>query len=434
MIKAFQTQHLLAAAFLLIALLTPKLIAQDDPRQILQDSAQALLDTPGFAAKATLTGDGSKMILSTLPAMTGRVTVGTHSEYGKVMHMLGELRPTAAAPPESFDLIYSAERYIWSDHPKQTLNIRPPSVSARQRPTAFSYLLITEVMSDAPYQKELNTAESIELEESQMIAGTDCHVVLINRAKPKGRTIGGHTQERWFIGKEDNLPRRLEQITDAGMIKASLIMELADLTQGVQSDKDLAVFVPETYKTSDTVKNRGTGPKTGTKKIGTNVNKNTISNENQNFNTPTAPRKPVAPNYTFTDIDNNTFSNDTQSGRITVIQFAGSWSIPSRETSPMLSNLASEFGDQIDVFALSIREMDKDTVKNDHIALGYIHTLVINPSDAVADAFRARIFPTIVIISADGRIAYKQNLNKNLTAEALLAEVKAAINEELAKP
>jgi thiol-disulfide isomerase/thioredoxin len=425
-------RHIIATiALTLLSLLSLAASAQDDPRQILTDSAQAIKETPGFSAKVTLTGDGSKMILSTLPSMTARLTYGQHSEYGKVLHLIGQLKPTAEGAPEDFDIVYSADRYIWSDHPNATLNIRPPSVSGRIRPTAFSYLLLAELIKDEPFQSELNNAENFTLEPQQDIAGTPCHVVLIDRAKPKGRAAAGaHNKERWFIGVEDNLPRRVEQITDASMIRASLIMELSGLSIAKPSDADLAVFVPETYKVIDNTKK--SQPKVADKSKP--FNKPTTTTKIDRPAAAKTPTDPPAPNYSFTDTKNQSISRSTQAGRITVLYFHGSWSIPSKQATPLLSDLVQSFDNPtkpIDTFAIALRESDPAAVENDHRDNAYAHHLAINPSESLDALFQVRVYPTLVVIDDNNRITYRQHMGKDTDAQALIDGAKDAINKAL---
>lgn len=407
--------------------------AQDDPRQILLDSAQALQDSQGFSAKATLTGEGSKMILSTLPSMTGRFTFGTHPEFGRVIHLLGQLRPTAQAAPEDFDIVYSADRYIWSDHPKQTLNIRPPSVSGRIRPTAFSYLLLAELIKDQPFQNELDNAENFTLEPQQDIAGTPCHVILIDRAKPQGRaTAGAHNKERWFIGVEDNLPRRVEQITDASMINASLIMELSGLSITPPSKTDLEVFVPDTYKVIDNTRKQK--PKVADRDKPFNKPTQPTTTPNPQPVIPQTPSDPPAPNYNFTDTNNQSISRSTQANRITVLYFHGSWSIPSKQATPLLSDLARSFDNPskpIDTFAIALRESDPAAVEDDHINNNYAHHLAINPSNSLAALFQVRVYPTVIVIDDNNRITYRNHMGKDTDAQALIDGAKDAINKAL---
>jgi len=432
---------ILIAAVLLFSQTASPAFAQDDPRQILQDSATALQSTPGFSAKVTLSGDGSQMILATLPSMTARFTLGNHPEYGNAIHLIGELRAQTTAPPETFDIVYTKDKLIWADHPKQTINHRLPSVSVRIKPAPFKYLLLAELISDAPYQTELDNAQSIELQPQQSIAGENCNVIYITRSKAasgsKRSGVGAHTMERWFISVDDNLPRRVEQITDAGMIKATLIMELSGLSVGQQSDADLEVFAPESYKVSDTTRPR-TPP--------TTTNKPTLPDQDQPFtkptqsNTPALPTNPLAPNYSFTDTASTTISRDTQAGRVTVLYFFGSWSIPSKQTTPLLSTLARDFNTQtapdaqVDTFAIALRESDPDAAEEDHTDNAYAHRLAINPDSNLPALFKVRVYPTIIVIDDNNRIIFKQHLTKDSdpkTPEQLIDNAKSAITKAI---
>lgn len=405
---------------------------EQDPTQILLDSAQAINQIPGFSAKVTLSGDGSPMILESLPSMTARFNMGTHSQYGKVLHLLGELRSTRKAPPEAFDIAYSSSRYMWTDHPKQSLNIRPPSVSIRQRPRIFSYLLMAELINDSPFESELASAESVELQSNESIEGTDCFVVFITRAKNQKGSASAHTHERWFIGVDDHLPRRVEHITDGGMIKATLIMELSQLVIAAQPDKDLFVFAPDSYRVSDTtIKQTRPDP--------------TIPDETTPYTKPPeqiAPpvsSDPMAPNYTFTNTDAAVVSSATQSGRITTLYFFGSWSIPSKTTTPLFSELADEFAGRpdtpvnipVDAFAIATRESDPGTLTDDHSTNNYAHALAINPPNNLPALFKIRVFPTIIVIDDTNRIIFKEHLTKDRDAQALIDEAKAAITKAL---
>ena len=407
--------------------------AQDqDPARILLDSAETLKSTPGFSAKVTLSGDGSKMILDSLPSMTARMNVGTHSEYGKSLHLLGQLRPTREAPPEAFDIAYTIETYSWTDHPKTTVNIRPPSVSVRQRPRIFTYLLMAELVKDSPFESEISSATAIELQPNESIAGVECYVIYITRSKAKrDKGASAHNFERWFIAVDDKLPRRVEQITDGGMIKATLIMELSGLTIETQTDEDLFVFAPENYRVSDTTRPQAQSQPT-TPDIDQPFTKPDQPVAQPAVVTPTDPR---APSYRFSDANTSTVSNSTQSGRITALYFFGSWSIPSKQTTPLFSALADEFNAQsntpVDCFAIAQRESDPNTLTDVHTSSGYAHRLVINPTGDLSAVFKVRVFPTIVIVDDNNRLIFQQHLTKDRDAQALIDNAKASITNAL---
>lgn len=424
----------------LTLLTTSQTRAQDNPVQILQDSAEVLKATPGFSAKVELSGDGSAMILNTLPALTAQFTMGTHSELGKVLHLIGEYTPKKDAPPESFDIVYTPDKLIWADHTKQTINIRPPSVSARQKPAPFKYLMFAELLKDTPFESELAKADSVDLEPNQSIAGTDCRVILITRpaagAGSKRSGVGAHNMERWYIGATDNLPRRVEHITDAGMIKATLIMELSSLTIKDPEDADLDVFRPETYKVSDTTKARTQTPPKATIKAPNNTAPTNRSNETKQNTRPTTPTNPQAPNFSFIDTNSTTVTRSSQAGRMTVLYFFGSWSIPSKQTTPLFAELTREIQatdpeTPVDFFALAFRESDPQTLTDAHNDISAPYALAINPSQTLPSQFKARVFPTIVIIDDRSRIIYTNSFSKDVQQQELIDQTREALNEAL---
>lgn len=436
--------HILTLAVLLLtSVFTTQARAQDDnPIQILQDSAAALKATPGFSAKVELSGDGSAMILNTLPALNAQFTMGTHSELGKVLHLIGEFVPKEGAPPESFDIVYTPTKLIWTDHAKQTINIRPPSVSARQKPAPFKYLMFAELLKDTPFESELAKADSVDLEPNQSIAGTDCRVILITRpsnAGSKRSGIGAHNLERWYIGAADNLPRRVEHITDAGMIKATLIMELSNLTIKDPADSDLDVFRPESYTVSDTTKARTqTAPKATTKAPNniTPTNRANRANETKQPTRPAVPTNPQAPNFSFTTTDNTTVTRASQADRITVLYFFGSWSIPSKQTSPLYADLAREIqatdpATPVDFYALAFRESDPEALIDDHQSNNAPHALSINPPKNITTQFNITIYPTIIIIDEHSQIIYTNSFSKDIKQQELIDQTREALNDAL---
>ncbi|MBO6512448.1 MAG: TlpA family protein disulfide reductase [Phycisphaerales bacterium] len=428
------------AAVLLTALFTTETHAQEEnPVQILQESAAALKATPGFSAKVELSGDGSAMILNTLPSLNAQFTMGTHSELGKVLHLIGEFVQKEGAPPESFDIVYTPSKLIWTDHAKQTINIRPPSVSARQKPAPFKYLMFAELLKENPFESELAKADSVDLEPNQSIAGTDCRVVLITRPSSAGSKrsgVGAHNLERWYIGADDNLPRRVEHITDAGMIKATLIMELSNLTIKKPEDSELDVFRPDSYKVSDTTKARAQTPPKATAQAPNTTAPTNRSTETKQNTRPTTPSNPQAPNFSFTDTSSTTVTRASQAGRITVLYFYGSWSIPSKQTTPLFAELAREIQatdptTPVDFYALAFRESDPQTLTDNHNNSSAAHALAINPSPTMAAQFKARVFPTIIVLDERSRIIASNSFSKDTTHQDLIDQTRAAINEAI---
>jgi thiol-disulfide isomerase/thioredoxin len=407
----------------LLALLLPSLaLAQDDPEQILKNASDAIAGASGISMSMTLKGEGnSAMIAKTLPTLTARVTMGTHPDFARAIHMVGEFRPREDAESTAFDIVRSDDRLIWTDHDKQTVNIRPANVNIRQRPSVVNYMTMSAYLDQPPLQSVMSDAESIELEARQTVADTLCNVVLVTYPQTTGRSSRTYGQERWFIGTEDNLPRRIEQITDAGIVKASIVTEFPSVTIINPEPSDLDVFRPENYTVSDTLTQ-----KPATRKPTTTPSTTPTTNRPQ----PSAePTNPPAPPYTLTDHTGTEITNDTQSGRVTTLVFGGSWCVPCKELTPKLDDLVRELqGTNADIIYCAVRESDPQAVADNHTNA---YTLVPETPAPVAAAFRIRIYPTVVVIDDDNTIALTAPLTRDTTPDELITQTRNAINQAL---
>lgn len=406
----------------LIALLLPAIaLAQDDPEQILKDASAAIADAPGISMSMTLKGEGnSAMIAKTLPTLTGRAILGTHPDHGRSIHMVGEFRPREDAESIAFDIVRTNDRFIWTDHEKQTVNIRPSSVNIRQRPSVFNYMTMTTFLEETPLQSVLDDAESIELEARQTIADTLCHVVLVTFPQATGRSDRTYGQQRWFIGTNDNLPRRIEQITDAGLVKASIITEFPRAEIVNPEPSDLDVFRPESYTVSDTFSSKPTTRAPTTRPAPTTRSPQPTTRE---------PTNPTAPPYTLTDHTGNEITNATQSGRVTALVFGGSWCIPCRELTPKLDDLVRELqGTNTDIIYCAVRESDPKAIADNH---DKAYTLIPETPAPVAAAYKIRIYPTIVVIDDDNTITLTAPLTRDTTTDELITQTRNAINQAL---
>ena len=122
----------------------------DDPAAILEASAAAIAEVPGFNAQFQMKGVGAALFADTLPSMNGQLFFGTHEELGRVIHCIGEAKDQQNAVPQAIDIVLTSDRYLWTDHAKQEIyerpnNPDPPSLlSLRLWPTGFDRDIQTE--------------------------------------------------------------------------------------------------------------------------------------------------------------------------------------------------------------------------------------------------------------------------------------------------
>lgn len=418
----------LLAALAVPALVVPALAQDEDPRQILHASAMAVREVEGFGAQFRLSGEGSEMIRSTMPSMSGRLIFG-RTQDGAVMRALGESRDSATGPATAFDVLRTAETLVWTDDARQTVFVRRAQPEPREMPSPARLMHLTNLLAEDAYAGMLERAESISHEGVKQAGGEACDVILVSFPKPgPGRAGPGHSAERWFIAQSDRLPRRHEQITDAGLVKYSLVTDLSGLRVGAQAAGDLDVRRPENYRVDDsTVARERVAPAPTPETRPDTTPAQPVVTEP----TPALPVARMAPAFSFTPDGGTKVDNATQSGRVTVLYFWGTWCIPCRAVSPRVSELAKSFADRpVDVFAPAIRERDPEAPRAYLAEQGFAHRLVLGV-DSLAQSFRVRVYPTIVVIGPDGTIAYEGHPGPNRTPEALGDEVRAAVEKLL---
>ncbi len=406
------------------ALVIPAHADEAEARAVLAAAADAIKQTKGFGAQFRLIGDGSAMIKSTMPAMNGRFMFARHNGE-PLIHILGEYRETADAEAVPFDVLRQPGTLTWTDDAKKTIFVRRATPEPRDAPGAARMLHMANLIQDDPFADTLANAESLELSASENVAGVECDVVTVKLAKGKA----GHTSEKWYLAKSDRLPRKLEQLTDGGMIKFSLITEFSNLAAGPQAPALLDVRRPEGYTVDDRTQ-PVTRPNT-TRLTPGDVTREEPARPETRQPTPAKPTNPAAPVFAFTDDAGATVDNNTQMGRVTVLYFWGTWCIPCRAVSPEISKIAQAYADKsVDTFGLAIRERDPDAPRAQMRDNDYQHRLVLGAGKA-ATAFKVRVYPTVVVIAPDGTIAYEGHPSQERTAEKLAEEVRAAIDAAL---
>ena len=419
---------------LALALLAPLTWAQS-ANEILDASKAALAEIDGFQAQFRMKGDGGSMFAETMPSMSGQLIFGTHDEFGRVVHTIGEGRDKAKDPARPIDQVIAKDRFIWVDREKKTINEVPNTPNARGVPSSLSLVLVSSIIDDDPFAKDANNAESITLGAEEEIAGVMCDQIQIKRQKPEGNARSGaqsYTDVIWWIGKEDKLPRKVHQITDAGMVKITREFEMSNLRPTDPKPEQLDVRRPADFTLVSKMPKPQSDEQPAVEILST---PETITSDTPPAQPvreePITPGKPMAPAFSFSTTEGTSVDNATQQGRVTALYFTGSWCIPCAETGPLVDTLRSDIpSDRFDLFALSIREGDPARAQRLFSASYPKIPLSVNPGTISAD-FKVRVFPTIVVIDQSGAIVFQRSIGKNYDAEQLVADAKIAIEGAL---
>lgn len=419
-------RYIASILFVISTMSTSSLYAQSqDPQLILDQSRSALKELPGFSAQFKMYGEGGSMFADTLPSMSGRLMMGTMEDLGKVIHIIGESRDQKSSQPVAVDFIIAKDKFLWTDHTDQTINEAPRKSNIRGAPSALSLVFVDSIILEDPFSNDTDDAQSMTVGTQETIAGTLCDVVVIKRADPSKKSKSGtdsYTDVKWFIGTEDKLPRKVERITDAGMLKLSLLFDLGKLRMSVPPANQLDIARPSGY----TFKSRF--PKD--RPIQTKAPATTTTPDTRTT-IPVAPRARMMPAFTFTSEPGSTIDNSTQAGRVTVLYFWGSWCTPCTVASPLVSAMSQDYASaKVDVFGVAIRENDHDETRTDFREANNHHTLVLD-GEHLTGNLRVRVYPTIVIIDAAGEIVFQESISKDLSTTKLVENAKKAIGKAL---
>lgn len=406
---------------------SPALAQSQDPNAILEHSVAAIKEINGFSAQFKMYGEGGSMFADTLPSMSGRLMMGNLEDYGKVIHCLGESRDQKKSNPEAIDILIAKDRFLWTDHTKRTINEAPRKGNNRGAPSALNLVFLDSMILDDPFAKDTLNAQSITLGDQETIAGTLCDVVIIKRATPSKSSRAGtdaYTDVKWFIGTQDKLPRKVERITDAGMLKISLLFELGKIRLSAPPVDQLDITRPSGYEFISHIRK----PKTEQTEAAPTRTPRKVTPK-----APAAPRARMMPAFTFTTDSGSTIDNASQAGRTTVLYFWGSWCTPCKTASPLVSEMAKEFESKgVDVFGIAIREADPDQIRSDFRREKNNHQLVFD-GEHLTSNLRVRVYPTIVIIDNTGEIVFQESIGKDYDSNELVTNAKKAIEESLAE-
>lgn len=229
------------------------------------------------------------------------------------------------------------------------------------------YALMIEYVVDDPFLSETE-AESIAIEGVDSVAGVECDVVFVVY-QDSGESA------RWFIGREDHLPRRVERLSASADMQGSQVLEIANLM----------VIDPapgaETYRLSEIPPE--------------------ILVEDYNSSLTTGG---IAPDWTLETPEGESVTLSELQGSVVVLDFWATWCGPCAMAMPGLQAMSEEFADSaVVIMGVNVWE-DGDPVAfmADN---GYTYPIVL-AGDAVADAYLVTGIPTFYVIGRDGRIAY----------------------------
>jgi thiol-disulfide isomerase/thioredoxin len=352
------------AVCLLLAALTSYMPGEPDPIEILRKAEAATKAAKAIAYKAEFHGEGA--LEATMPRLTGSVCARKIPGAAVPMLVLeAVVHEPGVDETASFRFVNDGTRFAAIDKTRKTVTQRDPPRSldnlfACMEPAADLWL---DLFFDPNLFEEARRGDSAEHEGTKKINGVECDIIHVVYRGAVGEV-------RWYLGREDHLPRRVDQIRSRG----TLVVSLSDLEVGPQLDTDTFVIeVPEGYK----VRHLGLLP------VGS-----------------------PAPNWTLPTPEGGSVSLESLRGKVVVMDFWATWCTPCMAAMPGVQKLHEKFdGRPVAVYGIAVRESG-DPAKYMK-EKGYSYGLLLN-GERVTKAYRVKAVPVFYVIGPDGKVLYRK--------------------------
>jgi len=231
--------------------------------------------------------------------------------------------------------------------------------------------LMIEYNHPTPFSDELNAA-SLKLEGSKEVGGVDCHVVHVVYA-------GAIAEARWYFGKKDFLPHRVERINGGFALELHNVNPKAELKAA-----EFTLKAPEGFESKEYVRPAALGA---------------------------APLLAVgteAPDFELQSGEGKTVHLKDLRGHVVLIDFWATWHGPCKRAMPGIQELHEHFKDQkVKIFGVSTRERT-DRIEGPIKYMKeqkFTYGLLVEGDD-VATAYKVRSVPTFYLIDKKGKIAH----------------------------
>lgn len=296
----------------------------------------------------------------------------------------------------SYELVRFVDKKV---EEKAGKNAQGPGVASA------NYARLTEYFAPAPFSAELQLSE-FTIEAEKTVGGEVCDIVSFT---DKNKRL-----VKWGFARSDGLPRFKEVLSTAqmeGIVRVEITNVRADRNSPPDVAEDMIkVDVPEGF-TEDrqaVVKREVTPvPQPAAEPAPGDVKPSDMQ--------PVQPVQPAQPEpapvpagpKAAADFELSTPTGEKVKladlkGSPIVLQFFGSWCLPCKEWNTKLAPAVKAAG-ETKVYALSVRERDNANATSELTASAQPYTHLVN-ADEVAKLYDVSVYPTTVVIDAEGMI------------------------------
>lgn len=335
---------------------------------------------------AKLSGDGA--LANDVPAISGVVKLQRNGES-----LIPKINVDATKGDTKVSLVCDGKKVLLVNHTdKRFQSGELPEAGGLLRDFQQS-LYMQEFMHPTPFSDELDADKTVH-EGMKTIGGVECHVIYVVYNNGQG-------EARWYFGKDDNLPHRVERIIRRGDTVGARVLEIADVN-------------PHPSYSEDTFK---TDPPVG------------YDNSTPGSESTTLPVGSMAPSFELKSADGKVVKLSDLKGNVVVIDFWATWCGPCKIAMPDIQKLHESFkGKPVQVFGVNVWESEGADPAEFMKKNGYSYGLLL-AGDDVAKAYKVNGIPTFYVIGPDGKVVFAQDRYTKDGAERM----SKAIEQMLAK-
>jgi peroxiredoxin len=236
-------------------------------------------------------------------------------------------------------------------------------------------VLLFEFLWEEPFLRH-GEPSALEYEGRVQVGDVFCDVLYIEHGQ---RRDGQPLRERWFLGVDDHLPRRVERIsTDRRGTFGAYVLTLENLRHNLPLDEHaFRIPLPEGYS----LKPHKPRPRPALLSVGV-----------------------AAPEWQLLDDQGRPHALADYRGKWVVLEFWATWCGPCLYALPKLQKLHAKFADR-GVVAFGVNGWEENDPSTLMREMGYTFGLLLK-GEEVAPAYRVSVLPTTYIVGPDGAIRY----------------------------
>lgn len=362
----------------------------DPGRRVMLDASRAVRDLNSLSYRAHFYGTGP--IEQIAPRGEGliRLLRSPRSERVWLQRATGAGVTKAGDPEMNFDIAWLDSSVEWIDHAQKKVLARPTRQAKGPAYQVAGPARLTELTDVIPLSKELQ-ADGYTLEDTVELDGVPCQVVLITLP-------GGRTQTRWWIAETDHLPRKMARLFAGPSGSGEIGLELTQVIPNPPlTEDDFHIPVPAGYTRDEAGLTTVTTPARAQPDTPAPANPSSGGQVQP-------PGRPPAPPFDLPSAAGDKVSLRSLAGNVVVLQFWGTWHLPSRAACADFQRLAQQFdGRPVRLFAVAVRERDDNAPREFIRANNYAFGLLLH-GDRTADDYNVARYPTYAVIGPAGEL------------------------------